>query len=302
MIRASAQSPISVLLVEDNEGDARLIRELLGGAGAADCLQLRPVIRLADALAELQHGDVDLVLLDPQLPDSHGLGSVQTLQQAAANVPLIVMTEAEDADLASTALQMGAQDYLVKGDLSPDLLFRAIRYAIERHALVIELEATRRRERQERELHDLEMLSGSPTGQITARLFGLKPLRHAAPEFFNELVDAYARIIDLALERKAYKVEYDLSGRLRDLAARLASFSAGPRDVIELHVATLRRLASDANGPRSQSYTEEGRLLVLELMGYLVNHYRTLYMRSAGRKPSEGDTAGADHLSYGGTS
>ena len=120
-----------VLLIEDNEDDACLIGELLTGRIAAD-IELEWTDRLGIGLTRVTEGQVDLVLLDLSLPDSHGLETLDKIQARAPDVPVIVLTHLDDEVTAVQAVRKGAQDYLVKGRSDGLLLIRAIRYAIER--------------------------------------------------------------------------------------------------------------------------------------------------------------------------
>jgi PAS domain S-box-containing protein len=122
---------IKLLLIEDNLGDARLIREALREAGG-ERFDLQHADRLATGFARLDEGGFQLVLLDLSLPDSHGLDTVARTHAQAPDVPIVVLTGLDDEALALKALETGAQDYLVKGDLDGRALSRAIRYAIER--------------------------------------------------------------------------------------------------------------------------------------------------------------------------
>jgi len=123
--------PTRVLLVEDNPGDARLIRELLVDAPAW-ALELLLADRLQTALGLLTSGSVSVVLLDLGLPDSQGLETFLSVHACAPQVPVIVLTGLDDEAVALRALHEGAQDYLMKGGLDSGQLPRAIRYAIER--------------------------------------------------------------------------------------------------------------------------------------------------------------------------
>jgi sigma-B regulation protein RsbU (phosphoserine phosphatase) len=122
---------IRVLLIEDNPGDAHLIQAILGDA-AVDGFVLERAERLAHGIDRLAAGGVDSVLLDLSLPDSHGLETFARLHAAAPGVPIIVLSGLEDETVAVSAVQQGAQDYLVKGHVDGHVLMRAIRYAIER--------------------------------------------------------------------------------------------------------------------------------------------------------------------------
>ncbi len=126
---------------------------------------------------------------------------------------------------------------------------------------------------QEREIRGLLQLSSSPTS-VTAGLFGSQPLRESGPLVFGELTRQYGSLIEKAMEQRAYKVDYSLSEDLRAMAERLGFLRAGPRDVVEIHSTVLQQKSSGVNPLKAQAYTEEGRLLVLELMGHLVAYYR----------------------------
>jgi PAS domain S-box-containing protein len=128
---ATAVQPITVLLVEDNPGDARLILELLGEV-QAQAFDLERVDRLDDALARLAHAAVDVVLLDLGLPDSQGIDTFVRARRGAPNKPIVVISGLDDERLALEAVRFGAQDYLVKGRIEGQLLARVLRYAIER--------------------------------------------------------------------------------------------------------------------------------------------------------------------------
>jgi len=123
--------PLRTLLVEDNAGDARLIREMLKEASTAR-FELVQVERLDAALKCVKQTSFDVALLDLGLPDSRGLDSFDRLRSQAPAVPVVVLTGLDDQELAVKAVRAGAQDYLVKGKFDGDLLARCMRYAIER--------------------------------------------------------------------------------------------------------------------------------------------------------------------------
>jgi len=126
------KKPIKVLLlVEDNQGDARLIREMFKDTGSQNT-QLTHVGSMRDAEEHLTQSPVDLILLDLGLPDAQGLGAVRRARAMAPRVPLVVLTGLDDEVLAGQALHEGAQDYLVKGQIETRDLFRSLRYAVER--------------------------------------------------------------------------------------------------------------------------------------------------------------------------
>ncbi|MFP4606705.1 MAG: diguanylate cyclase [Thiohalospira sp.] len=129
---ASAESePLRLLLVEDNPADAELVAEYLELAEALE-VETRRAARLEAAIEAGRQGLVDAVLLDLGLPDSSGLATVERFLAEVEEVPVIVLTGQADADTGVAAIQLGAQDYLLKDQLDPDLLGRVVRYARER--------------------------------------------------------------------------------------------------------------------------------------------------------------------------
>lgn len=157
--RPSTPERLSVLLVEDDEGDARLVEdELLERLPHARILRSRT---LAEALASLDGGGVDCVLLDLGLPDASGIDVVAKLRARLPATPLIVLTGLDDEVAGTAAVQAGAQDYLVKGSVDRKQLARSIRYAIGRHQA----------EESEREL----LLAEAHTREVTRLERGLAP-------------------------------------------------------------------------------------------------------------------------------
>ncbi|MBI3329281.1 MAG: response regulator, partial [Nitrospinae bacterium] len=125
------EQALHLLLVEDNPTDALLVREALTDIPSVPFVVIQ-VERLTEGLKHLMHAPCDVVLLDLGLPDSQGLETLLTLRDAMPGVPIVVLTGLDDEELGLRAMQHGAQDYLVKGQVEGQLLVRAIRYAIER--------------------------------------------------------------------------------------------------------------------------------------------------------------------------
>src|SRR5580698_478559 len=124
----------AILLVEDNLGDARLLREMLNEQ-AGRGLEFTHVDCLSAAEKYLSEHSVDIILLDLGLPDARGLEAIRRAHTAAPRVPLVVLTGMDDESLAEQALQEGAQDYLIKGQIETRGILRALRYATERKRL-----------------------------------------------------------------------------------------------------------------------------------------------------------------------
>ncbi len=219
---------IRALLVEDNPGDARLIREMLRSSE----VELVHADRLASGLQVLKQEGLDVVLLDLSLPDSQGFETFQAAHAAAPTMPVVVLSGLDDQDLALHAVQEGAQDYLVKGQVDGGTIIRAMRYAIERQRL----EAVRQDlERQRDEFfssvsHDLR----TPVAAIKAAIgvvLANEPSELAAPLHrllvnIDLAADELTRMIQDLLEiarLQAGRVElYPTEVDLRDVIKRAA--------------------------------------------------------------------------------
>jgi signal transduction histidine kinase len=136
------EKTLQVLLVEDNAGDVRLLREMFGKE-RPDSFELTHFLRMGEAEIHLAKGGVDIVLLDMGLPDGHGLDTVRRAHRVAPDVPMIVLTGLDDEALAAEAMKEGAQDYLIKGQIENRALPRALRHAIERHRMQTETDLIR---------------------------------------------------------------------------------------------------------------------------------------------------------------
>src|SRR5690348_11441676 len=128
-----------VLLIEDNPGDVRLIREMLS-EGDEELFQLDCVGRLSQGLEYLATRDAGVVLLDLSLPDSYGFDTFLKVYAHSPKVPIIVLTGHDDQTVALSAVKTGAQDFLVKGKLDRELLLRSMQYSIERKRYQEQLE------------------------------------------------------------------------------------------------------------------------------------------------------------------
>lgn len=123
-------SPLTVLLVEDDATDAFLISRALKKSSAE--VALTHVRLLAEAITLLSTKSYDVVLLDLSLPDEKGLGTLEKVLQANNKVPVVVLTGLESEQLALQAVKGGAQEYLFKGEIDNPFFLRSIRYSIER--------------------------------------------------------------------------------------------------------------------------------------------------------------------------
>ena len=125
---------LNILLIEDNPGDVRLIREMLSESGAVG-FNLESAAELSAGIMKLSQKPFDAVLLDLNLSDSTGTATFTELHERCPKIPIVILTGLLDEEMGALAVTHGIQDYLIKGKIDPDLLVRSLRYAIERHHL-----------------------------------------------------------------------------------------------------------------------------------------------------------------------
>jgi PAS domain S-box-containing protein len=162
-------APLQLLLVEDNLGDARLLREMLHERDP-DKFIVTHLGCMSEAVNHLATKPVDIIVLDLGLPDTEGLGGVRLARGAAPRIPLIVLTGCDDESLADQALQEGAQDFLVKGQIETPALLRAIRYATQRMKAEVEMQSA----------HKAAGAADQTMGELLAKL----QAAHAETELF----------------------------------------------------------------------------------------------------------------------
>jgi len=121
--------PVSILLVEDNPADERIIKELLKEAGGIECsLKSRDTLR--SAIDILKKESFTMILLDLSLPDSSGLNTFYDIKDEAADSAIIIISGTDDENLALKIIERGAQDYLVKGGFDGDMLGKTVKNAV----------------------------------------------------------------------------------------------------------------------------------------------------------------------------
>jgi PAS domain S-box-containing protein len=163
-----------ILLVEDNPADVRIIQTVLTPHSVH-----YPVVhveRLSEALTRLAQQEFAVVLLDLSLPDSTGLDTIGAVQSQTPQVPIIVLTGLDDEEVGIKAVQEGAQDYLVKGQIVASAFMRAVHYAIERHRLRQDLRASESRSRDLFENASDAIVSFTTEGIVTEVNRGLETL------------------------------------------------------------------------------------------------------------------------------
>jgi two-component system sensor histidine kinase/response regulator len=187
--------PIEILLVEDNAGDVRLVQEMLSETGAVP-FALAIANSLEATLARLRAGGIDVLLLDLGLPDSHGVNTFTSVHAQTPTLPIIVLTGVCDPSIALTVVQQGAQDFLVKGQVDGNLIWRTIRYAMERQRGKRELVLSETRVRQLNE--SLERRVADRTAALAAANRELETFTYSVSHDLRaplRQIDGFSRIL-----------------------------------------------------------------------------------------------------------
>ncbi len=267
-----------VLVVEDDPEDATDVREALQGARADGWIRATETT-LASAQARLDAEPFDLVLLDLGLPDTDGVSGVEALCSRASPIPVIVMTGLDDETVGLEALKIGAQDYLIKGRANGEVVRRAILYGIERHQLLLNLNAMRERAERERELLRVASVSGSGT-EVTQASLSDGPLRNAAPNEFERLTARYAEIVRKSMAEQAFKVSGHVADEVFELVADLGAMYLRPRDLIDIHVSAVKGRSQSRNARTDDYFVSEGRFVLIRALAYLASYYRNRIVKS----------------------
>ena len=217
--------PIRALLIEDNPADARLIRELLVGAKGVS-FDLKWAKRLSEGLDHLAGANMDVVLVDLGLPETTGLDTFIKVHQKSQTIPVVVLTGLADEETAIKTVQMGAQDYIVKGQVESRFLVRSIRYAIERK----EVEARLRRTL---ELEQLTEILENRVKQRTAELERRnKELQEFAFVAAHDLSEPLRKIQTFGSLLEAKSADR-LGGQERDYVSRMTGAAKRMQELLD---------------------------------------------------------------------
>lgn len=264
------QDPQSVLLVEDNPDDVRLIHEALRRAPAGRFLIDR-VDRLSGAIEWLRRRSPAVIVLDLNLPDSRGLDTLVVLRTHVPRTAIVVLTVSPD-DEGPRAIRAGAQDFLTKAQFDGELLARSLRYSVERQALLNELQRRHVRELRQRDREALGPWGVVGDMRDIPELVGHGSLRQSSREIFRSLVRRYAEILQGVMGDEPLSPRY--AEQIQEIARRLGVLNAGPADAIELHRAAVE-LKERVHGPAElEGLHRHAGAVQVELLGALADHYR----------------------------
>lgn len=266
-----------VLLIEDDLDDTERFINLLSNVHSTffhKGFAVHYADTLANGLKLLSNIVIDIIILDLMLPDSRNLSSLLRIKQAYNSIPVLVQTCLEDEIVAVKTLDMGAYGYLHKATLDTNLLVYAMRTAFERQQKFKMIQD----EQNQRDMYELEQMSIGNSTTLTESAYGLRSLSSSVPDIFKEILERYSNLLDLALEEQMFKVNHSLGEQLRIFAEQLGVLEAEPRDLMDIHTTSLKRKFEGASQEKVNAYLTEGRLIILQLMGYLTTYYRKYFV------------------------
>lgn len=264
--------PKKFLLIEDDLVDQMSIERIVKRGELP--YQYKIVTTVADVKNILETEHFDFVIGDFQIEDGTLFDVLDLI--VACEIPIIVLTGNGNLEIAVEALKRGASDYLVK-DFERNYL-KALPVTIEK---VIKNKTTEQRLQElEGYIASLENTLGQQNNSVPSEDLGLDPLKEKYPDKFLEFTNQFERLLEQSLENKTFKPDVDCSKDLYALSKDLGSFNSGPRDAIDIYLSALKKKNDENPKPKIKEYAEEGRQLILELMGFLVSFYRSLAIQN----------------------
>jgi response regulator RpfG family c-di-GMP phosphodiesterase len=257
-----------VLVVDDDAAVGRALQETLEAE-----FQVHAVTRPDAALAELAQHPVAVLLADQQMPGMGGVELLAETHRLHPDVVSVLITAYANLDTALQAINAARAFAFLTKPWDVDELLVVVRRAVNAHRALRQQRGTLW-ELQQREIRVMEEMAHSTPAPLTAQRFGAGPVRQRLPETFDDLHRRYAEVLEHAFAQRLYRVDHRVSEDLTLLADQLGALRAGPRDVMDLHITALGQRLERASLEETDAYAEEGRLLVLELMGRLVSYYR----------------------------
>ena len=259
---------MKILLVEDHPDDALIMRRQLANESCEDTesMTLVHVDSLAEARTSLEKETFDIVLLDLGLGETQGIMTLERFQETAWRVPVVVLTGLDDMAVAVRAVQLGAQDYLVKDKITGQVLLHTMRHSLERHRLQVELDEARMSARDERDRRE------ELRRYFLATQIDLPP--DPADENISDFGDLDQEYEDLIMAHlKNAGTDEDRHRHARMIANSMAKSKARAKDVVKIHVQIMESILTDASPVSSRIMAGFARVVLIEVLSLLLDHY-----------------------------
>jgi len=267
---------INILLVDDRSSNLDALEDTLSELGE----NLVRAESGKEALKHLLDKDFAVILLDVQMPGIDGYETAELIRERrkTANVPIIFVTAFDqDNPTILKGYETGAVDYIIK-PYNTEILRSKVRVFVDLFRMREEMHTRQKKEQQLRETLEAQ-LSGWQESSNDADIQN-SSLQERARDAFTEFEIDYAALLDEYLEALAFSNQPPRN-KINKIAETIGRLAGGPRDVVQLHINCVRIKTKNVNPKRATAYTVEGRLLALELMGYLVDFYRLQVPKNA---------------------
>lgn len=257
---------LNILVVDDDPVGLQLVQRTLNKTDLN--VEIKSADSVQSAVDALSSDSFDIAIVDYRLPDGTALSILKAeKKEEHVPTPTIVLTAHNEKTLALEAIEQGAQDFLLKENLSSDGLERAVRYALQRTKLINQLQEAREHAERERELRLIKQ-------SVTAEDQAVPPVMQENSEMFKNFAAEYHGLLLRSFEEANFKTERVVPAKLRDLTERLGELGAGPKDVVNIHASAIETISADESKDRASALTTEGKVLLVQLMGYLCDYYR----------------------------
>lgn len=256
---------LSVLIVDKDPDDRRSMVRTLAQLSAE--VSITECDSAQEAYEALLHGNYDIALITQELPDRQGTELLFQLKaESKLHTPIILLTETDD--MGEEVIRLGATEFISKQSRSVQQLRKSIRYTLERHKLWEELQDSKAREQQERELRLLEESEASSSSSaITFK-------QSSFESKFLTLSSEYLRLFEVFSSDASYKRPAQSPAQIKEYATLLGMLGCGPKELVRIHREALSQLVQNKTRKREESLTNESRYMLLQLMGELLLYYR----------------------------
>ncbi|MBM9521154.1 response regulator [Desulforhopalus vacuolatus] len=238
-----------------------------------------------EALSILLNNEIALILLDVNMPEIDGYETAKIIRERdlSRHIPIIFLT-ADDSEIKNIMVgyKLGAVDFIFKPIVSDEIVISKVKVFVELYEYKEEEQKKKAHElsskRDAQEFASMKKLANSSIQKEQDQNLDVKTMNVVAPDVFNDLIQQFQKIMIRALDQRVLKVEYNIEDELKYMAETMGKIKAGPRDVINIFLQAQKELNRNSPPQKVQAYTEEGRLLLIRLMGELVLFYRRLML------------------------
>jgi hypothetical protein len=279
------ESLFRILAILGSDGVAARIGEMLGDAPVPQRFDVTHCPSFSNWLETLNTGAFHAVIYIEAVKGDGAIEQIVAIRQRMPLTPLFIITRAEGM-VVLERLRAGADDLLPTLELAPFKLARSLLVGIERkrrEGLAIDVSGIKDLDNAAgeqaviQEISDIVSAVGEKPLPVTSRTYLASDFSDQNPEKFEEFVQTYGKLIDDALDEASHRMIGSYRDSLAAFADSIGMLNLGPRDIIDIHKEVIHRKTRNANRTRMQAYINEGRLLLVQLMGNVLTFYRSFF-------------------------